>query len=325
MEQMRTKYPVVDLHCDLLLYLNSGQERTCNDVQARCSLPLLNYGGVRTQVLAIFSPTEKGSTLSGKQQWSHFLQLQTLSDAPVFLAAIENASCFCEEDEPLDRFFERIEQMQTCGVPIAYISLTWNEENRFGGGAHAPGVGLKPDGAAILEFLASRSIPVDFSHASDALAEDILRVIDQKRLALPILASHSNARAICPQPRNLPDAIAREIIDRNGIIGLNFIMHFIGDSPDALMDHYDHFLSLGGENAICFGADFFYPEDLPASLKKQHSAWFFEELFNSSCYPNLLEKWKAMYGLNENALSQLAHGNAERFLIAHAATVPYTI
>ena len=58
------------------------------------------------------------------------------------LAAIENASGFCEEQEPLEDGLRRFERLVAEAGPLAYVSLTWNDENRFGGGNKAS-AGLK--------------------------------------------------------------------------------------------------------------------------------------------------------------------------------------
>ena len=61
------------------------------------------------------------------------------------------------------------------------------------------------------------------SHTSDALAHDIFNHIDKHKLAVPVIASHSNFRSVSDHVRNLPDEIANEIVNRNGLIGMNFL------------------------------------------------------------------------------------------------------
>jgi membrane dipeptidase len=43
----------------------------------------------------------------------------------------------------------------------------------------------------------------------------------------PIVATHSNAHAICPAPRNLTDAQLEAIAASGGIVGANFYVHFL--------------------------------------------------------------------------------------------------
>ena len=179
--------PVVDLHCDLLCYLSRHPERTPFDPAARCSIPQLQAGKVQLQILAIFTETTPCSVDEGLDQARlyqelslrhphHFRPYEVRWTIPLIstLLAFENASGFCDEDEPVQRGFQRLEKVvQTIAKPL-YVSLTWNTENRFGGGAFAPSIGLKEEGKLLLEELDRLHIAVDLSHASDALAHDIL-------------------------------------------------------------------------------------------------------------------------------------------------------
>ena len=84
----------------------------------------------------------------------------------------------------------------------------------------------------------------------------------------PIVASHSNSRALCPHRRNLTDEQFRAIRDSGGVVGLNFYLSFVGErSMDALVDHVEHFLSLGGEKTLCLGGDLDGCEMLAAEMQ----------------------------------------------------------
>ena len=310
--------PVVDIHCDLLSYLSKAAKRTPNDLKSRCSIPQLRKGHVKVQVMAIFTRTVDASVMDAEKQIecmqalhnspyiSPFLETEDLSteNTLYILPAFENASSFCTEQEPLAIGLERLTGfVKKVGQP-AYMSLTWNGENRFGGGNETR-VGLKPDGKTLLEWMNSRQIALDFSHTSDELADDIFNEIEARGYTMPVLASHSNFRAVVDSPRNLSDKIAKEIIRRKGIIGLNFLQKFLGSGVHILKEHIIHGLSLGGEDAICFGADFFCTEDLKTlgipSLSKYPVG-----MENSACYPfviNFLQE-------NGMCIEKLAYKNA---------------
>ncbi len=65
----------------------------------------------------------------------------------------------------------------------------------------------------------------------------------------PVVASHSDARALCSNTRNLTDEMFRCICATGGFAGLNFYTPFLGldHSLDAVFAHLEHFLDLGGE------------------------------------------------------------------------------
>ncbi len=307
-------YPVIDLHCDLLSYLRMGPGRTPNDPVCRSSLPQLKAGGVKLQTLAIFSETKQGSTKIAQDQIDHFKKL-CADNSQQFIASFENASGFSEETEPLSHSLKRLDEAHRDLKQLLYIGMTWNEENRFGGG-NATKIGLKSDGKQLLDWMAGKKIAIDFSHTSDHLAEGILEYIDKEKLDLPVLASHSNFRAITDVARNLPDWLAQEIIRRNGLIGINLFSPFIRkDDPLALVRHVEYALSLGAHNALAFGADFFCDADFPELSKKyQTDNPFFKEYGNAEAYPWVLDLLAQKLGLKQEVLHQIASLNAQRFL-----------
>jgi microsomal dipeptidase-like Zn-dependent dipeptidase len=235
-----------------------------------------------------------------------------------FIAAIENASAIASETEPLGAVFARLEKLLET-LPLFYITMTWDGENRFGGGTGSS-AGLKKDGEELLIFLSNKRVAIDLSHTSDHLAHDIFEAIDKLSLRIPLIASHSNFRSIVPRPRNLPDDIAKEIIRRKGIIGMNFFAPFIHDTdPSVLIRHIEYGLSLGGEKALCFGADFFSDQDFPIIKQKypDASCFFFEEYKDSSTYPYILDLLQNRLKLPQEVLSQIAYTNAYDFLKTH--------
>jgi microsomal dipeptidase-like Zn-dependent dipeptidase len=232
------------------------------------------------------------------------------------IAAFENASAFASEIEPLSDAICRLEKYVNAAGPIFYISLTWDEENRFGGGNRTM-TGLKEDGKRLLEWMSAKRIALDLSHASDKLAYDLLDFIDQNALEIPIIASHSNFRFISDHPRNLSDDLAKEIIRRKGLIGLNLFAPFIHKTdPSAILRHVEYGLELGAENALCFGADFFCDIDFSDSLREkyQRSEAFYPEFSDASTYPKLLELFSSKLKLKEQSLLKIAYQNADRFL-----------
>ena len=300
-------YPVIDLHCDLLAHLlNIPNSDPFKQEGIGCSFPALAQGNVKLQVMAIFTATKKGSAELAIRQSEIFSSLldkypndcnlihdvSTLSQITTsskigMVAAIENASGFCEEDESLDIGFKRLEKIISNVTRVLYIGFTHHAENRFGGGNNST-VGLKADGEKLLSYLNGKKIAIDFSHTSDALAHDILDYIDKHNLEVPILASHSNYRKVFNHLRNLPDNIAKEIIQRGGVIGVNFLRAFVNNlDSNALYHHINYGLELGGDNAICFGADYFSIGNHP---DRSRIPFYFKEHEDASCYPSIIEE-----------------------------------
>ncbi len=323
-------HPIADLHCDLLSYLIKDAQRTAYDLNVRCSIPQLRLGHVKLQTLAVFAETGPHSVQQGLAQVSLYKNLPLLypeefahpqkqqskfgeSDKMVILMALEGASTFCDEQESIQDGLKRLRLIiQEVAKPV-YMSLTWNRENRFGGGVLTD-VGLKEDGKRLLDELHQQGIAVDLSHASDALASDIFQYVDHYCLNIPIIASHSNSRVVMPIPRNLPDEIAQEIWHRGGIIGLNFYSLFVGLCVEDFIRQLTHWLELGGAKHVCFGADFFYEKDIPPTYQFLGKERFFPDYQDASCYSRLLDLYRRELHLNEEMLKDLAYQNLLSFL-----------
>lgn len=320
---------IFDLHCDLTSYLSETANAHHSDIDGiGCASPYLKEGNVKLQVLAIYSPTEKGSTEFAKSQLKVFHQLckepeffpvSKFSDLNNILhtegtgivLSIENASGLGEEDDPLEKIEEQLRFFVGNSGRIFYIGFTHHHENRFGGG-NKTSVGLKPTGEALLEWMDELNIAVDLSHASDALAHDIINYIDKKGLRVSILASHSNFRNIWDHARNLPDEIAKEIVHRKGLIGMNFLREYVDrKNPQALEEHILHgFRDLNALDSMVFGADYFHVAgvDNPSRIP-----WYFPEHENATSYHPLLERL-ASKGLTDEELTAISYKNALRYL-----------
>ncbi|MHC4945513.1 MAG: DUF2238 domain-containing protein, partial [Planctomycetota bacterium] len=329
MEHAENSLPVIDLHCDLLSYLaDEGGADAFNKSDIGCAIPCLADGNVKIQVAAIYSSVFQGSSDAAPRQ-AHCLQ-KLLQDQPNLLSAvsspagarsiidsdriglvlsIENASAFCEEDEPLDQGFARLDKILQTAERMMYISLTHFGENRFGGGNTTDG-GLKKDGMSLLDHLNERNIAVDLSHASDALAMGILDYIDKRGLTIPVMASHSNFRAIWDHSRNLPDEVAKEIIRRKGVIGICFLRDILHrEDRLALRRHIEHGLELGARDALCFGSDYFCIKSHPDTSRMP---FFFEEHEDAGRFPSILRSLNDL--LDKDGLIALAYRNALEFL-----------
>ncbi|PWN71405.1 peptidase [Chryseobacterium phosphatilyticum] len=314
----------VDLHCDLLYYL-LGANASIDDKEIGCSLPYLNEGNVKLQIMAIYSGTGKDSTMYGLQQSLLFSKLIKNENFFLFneenykapenknrvgvMASIENASSFCDENESLDSGFKKLETIIENTQRVLYIGITHHLENRFGGGNNAE-AGLKDDGKVLIDYIADKKIAIDLAHTSDQLAHDIFNYVDQKGYSIPILASHSNYRTIYKNNRNLPDELAKEVIRRKGLIGLNFIKDYIDlDHPERLYDHIQYALDLGGKDSISYGADYFYWKDHPDTSRHP---FFFPDHADASAYPAINNEIEERF--SAELVEKISHKNALSFI-----------
>ena len=126
------------------------------------------------------------------------------------------------------------------GAGFRMSSLGWNEKNVLIG-SHRTGGGLTDLGVAYMKACQELGLIVDVSHCSDEGFWDII-----KHTQKPIVASHSNSRAVWDNSRNLTDDMFRAIMETGGVAGLNLYTEFIGEKPnlDTACDHILHWLEL---------------------------------------------------------------------------------
>lgn len=145
-------------------------------------------------------------------------------------------------------------------IGFRITSLGWNEDNVLTG-SHATGGGLTDLGREYVREAQSCGMIVDVSHISDRGFWDIMDITDK-----PIVATHSNSRAVCDVSRNLTDDMFRCICQTGGVAGLNQCAEFIGDQPslDTACDHVLHFLEIDPEGKhIALGGDLDGCDHLP--------------------------------------------------------------
>ncbi len=156
-----------------------------------------------------------------------------------------------EGAELLDCDPDRLPQAARDGVVA--INLTWNHANALSG-AHAdrPEQGLSAAGRLFVKKMEELRILVDVSHLSEAGFWDVAEMASR-----PFIASHSNAKSVWNQTRNLTNEQITAIIGNQGVIGLNFYEGFVGGSRDLDMvrAHLDCILELGGARNVALGGD----------------------------------------------------------------------
>jgi membrane dipeptidase len=107
-----------------------------------------------------------------------------------------------------------------------YMTLTHVNTNDWcdSSGDAARHGGLTGFGREVVHTMNDLGMIVDVSHISD---DAFRHVVETTRV--PVVATHSSARALCRHPRNMTDAMLRDLAKNGGVCMINFFSAFISD------------------------------------------------------------------------------------------------
>ena len=265
------KFPVFDLHCDTALALLGEDVNQAGSLASNKGHIDLN----RAEKLAGYCQCFACFTTPYMEQWHHItptlvfereiatIQREidknkkriSIAYTPEDVIANQEKgkmSAILTIEGPAGFGFdpELLESMFLAGFRIS--TLGWNESNPLTG-SNQTGGGLTELGKAYVRQAQSLGILVDVSHISDEGFWDIMKITQA-----PVIASHSNSRALCNHSRNLTDDMFRAIRDSGGVAGINQFADFLGQKPtlDTVCDHIFHFMELDPEGKhIALGGD----------------------------------------------------------------------
>ena len=152
-----------------------------------------------------------------------------------------------------------LEDMHKVGFRV--VSLGWNEKNDLTG-SHMTGGGLTDQGREFVKEAQRLGMILDVSHISDEGFWDMMKITEA-----PIIATHSNSRAVCGNSRNLTDDMFRAIMETGGVAGFNQCAPFVADENpdmDSIADHILHFMELDPDGKhVALGGDLDGCDTLP--------------------------------------------------------------
>ena len=107
---------------------------------------------------------------------------------------------------------------------VRWIGLTWNHRNQAadGLGEMRTGGGLTEFGVHLVQEMNRLGMVVDIAHLAPAGVRDVLATSEA-----PVVASHANAHALCPVPRNLSDEQLEGVAKTGGVVGVTYVPDFI--------------------------------------------------------------------------------------------------
>ncbi len=262
--------PVFDLHCDTSLALLGESRCECGSLksnQYHIDLDRATKLEAYAQCFACFTTeaapynTVKPTELFEREMVSVLREVEKHSDL-IRLAYtaddIQNnkdaglCSAILTIEGPAGFGYDPALLQDLYKVGFRMSTLGWNDENPLTG-SHKTGSGLTELGREYVKEAQRLGMVIDTSHISDQGFWDIMEMTQ-----MPVIASHSNSRAVQNHSRNLTDDMFREICRTGGVTGINLYANFLGAEPtlDTICDHIFHFLELDPEGKhIALGGD----------------------------------------------------------------------
>jgi membrane dipeptidase len=297
-----------DLHCDTAYEIyksKSGLKKNTYHIDMEKAEIFDRY----SQIFAIWSENNK----EDDENYESFFKIrnyfmENLSENNIILCKTgreyednKNKNCAylaVEGGKLLSGDIKRLDVLYEHGA--RFLTLVWNGTCKIGG-AFNTNEGLTGFGKEVVGRCEELGIIIDLSHGSDRTVSDVFDMAKK-----PVIASHSNSRAVFDHKRNLADEQFLEIKKRGGIVGISLCRTHIADEDglvtiNDIIKHIDYYMSLGGENTVCLGCDF-------------DGAKMPDDIKNISCVEKIRAELKKT-GYGDGLIENIMHKNADNFII----------
>ncbi|MBE0069691.1 dipeptidase [Thermoanaerobacterium thermosaccharolyticum] len=304
----------VDFHCDTLyLIQKDNRDITKKNDKGHIDLIRLDEGMVHLQVFATFIEPEyvrKDAATKTLKMIDKLYQLMEKTDKIKLILSgkdVEEAKneskigalLSIEGGEALEGDLALLRMFYKLGVRA--MTLTWSLRNDLGDGIlGSSDYGLTSFGKDVIKEMNRLGMIVDVSHLNERGFWDVIDICEK-----PLIASHSDCKALCRHPRNLSDDQIKAIAAKGGVIGINFCPDFLRDDDNAsvedVLDHIEHIVNLVGVEHVGFGSDFDGIEKTPFGLDDVAS------------FPKILDGLKKR-GFKDDEINSISHDNFERII-----------
>lgn len=291
------KIPLFDGHCDTLFRLTYLPQQQLANSKGQWNLERVGCYGPMAQFFAVYWDSAapfyqmmvkrefKTFEKEMKRNADAITHCRTAAEAErTFREGKVAAFLSVEGAELIGCSLEELQKAYDRGVRA--VNPTWNHANALSGShMDEPNRGLSDLGKDYVQKMQQLGMLVDVSHLSDPGFWDVMELARK-----PIIATHSDSRAVFSHTRNLTDEQFTAIMKNQGVAGLNAYTRFLGEgsvTEETLIAHLEHFLSLGGEKNVALGGDWDGCESLPEGYT---GVWSWASLYENLLRRNYSEK-----------------------------------
>ena len=270
---------ILDSHCDTPMFFTENSKENITMFGTRSdkvlvNLPKMTEGRLDASIMVAYLPQGERNEEAYKAATAKANRLLTQIDEIVqansdrvgfaesssdilrlkaqgkkaILRGIENGYAIGKDIGQLEQFKHR---------GIVYMTLCHNGDNDIcdsarGNEEHG---GLSDFGREVVQQMNRLGILVDLSHASEKSFYDALELSE-----VPIVCSHSSARALCDHPRNLTDDQMRALAKADGVAQTTVYQGFLRTGGQATIidavEHLCHAAKIMGVEHVGLGTDF---------------------------------------------------------------------
>jgi membrane dipeptidase len=344
---MTLSYPIIDGHNDALMYFSSPMNASISSFFERgerrqLDLPRARQGGLAAGFFAVFISDDAAMQMvhhfdpnveyvlppltfdraqgAAMQMVANLYRIEAASNGQVKVVrnvadleaclrdGVLGAVLHFEGAEQVDERLDALEVYYQAG--LRSLGMVWSRPNIFAEGVpfkfpHSPdtGNGLTNLGKELVRACNQLGILIDLSHLNEKGFWDVAKLSDA-----PLVATHSNAHALCQLPRNLTDKQLAAIKESDGLVGVNLVTMLLRedakDDPntpvETVVRHIDYLVEHLGIDRVGIGADY-------------GEAPFPKDLTDASSYPVLIAALEGT-GYDDESLQKITHENWLRVL-----------
>lgn len=267
-QQTHDRVLTLDTHCDTPMFFPDGVQIGQRDTRILVDLHKMDEGRQDATIMVAYlpQPTENPTAYADHifdqiealvRDNAHAVALARTPDdlwhnkrqgLKSIMLGIENGIALDGQLSNLRHFADR---------GIVYMTLCHNGDNDICDSAKGTKThgGVSDFGREVIAEMNRLGILVDLSHAAESSFYDALELS-----RVPIVCSHSSARALCDHPRNLTDDQMRALAAKGGVAQTTIYHGFLRQHGEAtildVMAHLEHAIEVMGIDHVGLGTDF---------------------------------------------------------------------
>lgn len=238
---IHAELPVVDGHNDLPWKIRTDADGDLDRADPRKPLagyhtdvPRMVRGGVGAQLWSVYVPAAIDEPFAATMRQIDLVEEMIARDDRLMAArtgtearSIRDSGRIAslmgaEGGHSIEKSMLKLQALADRGV--RYMTLTHSDTHEWADSATDDPIhgGLSPFGRDVVREMNRLGMLVDISHVSADTMRDALDTSEA-----PVIASHSNAYALAPHPRNIPDDVLRAVGERGGVVMAVFFSGFV--------------------------------------------------------------------------------------------------